>query len=39
LGRPLGGPVELRAGGRLLARGELCDVEGEVGVRVTEVCA
>ena len=37
LGRPLGGPVDLLAGGRLLARGELVDVDGEVGVRVTEL--
>jgi type III secretion system YscQ/HrcQ family protein len=37
LGRPLGGPIDLYAGGRLLARGELVDVDGEVGVRVTEV--
>jgi flagellar motor switch/type III secretory pathway protein FliN len=33
----VGEPVELRAGGRVVARGELCDVEGEVGVRVTEL--
>ncbi|HEY3354247.1 MAG TPA: type III secretion system cytoplasmic ring protein SctQ [Polyangia bacterium] len=37
LGRPLGGPVDLLVGGRLLARGELVDVDGEIGVRVTEV--
>jgi flagellar motor switch protein FliM len=37
LGRPLGGPVDLLAGGRLLASGELVDVDGEVGVRVTEL--
>lgn len=33
---PVGGPVELRAGGRVLAVGELVDIEGELGVRVLE---
>ena len=37
VGRPLAGPVDLTAGGRGIARGELVDVEGELGVRVTEV--
>jgi flagellar motor switch/type III secretory pathway protein FliN len=37
LGRSLGGPVELRAGGRCLARGELVEVDGELGVRITEL--
>lgn len=37
VGRPLAGPVDLTAGGRIVARGELVDVEGEIGVRVTEV--
>lgn len=37
VGRPLAGPVDLTAGGRVLARGELVDVEGEIGVRVTEI--
>jgi flagellar motor switch protein FliM len=37
LRRPLGGPVDLVVQGRLVARGELVDVEGEVGVRVLEV--
>lgn len=37
LGRSLGGPVELRAGARTLARGELVEVEGELGVRITEL--
>ena len=36
LDRPLG-PVELRVGDRLIARGELVDVEGEAGVRLSEV--
>ncbi len=37
LGRPLGGPVELRAGTRCLARGELVTIDGELGVRLTEL--
>ncbi|HUQ03554.1 MAG TPA: FliM/FliN family flagellar motor switch protein [Kofleriaceae bacterium] len=37
LGRTLGGPVELRAGARTLARGELVEVDGELGVRITEL--
>lgn len=37
LGRPLGSPVELVAGGKVVARGELVDVEGELGVRVLSV--
>jgi type III secretion system YscQ/HrcQ family protein len=36
LRRPLGGPVDLLVHGRLVARGELVDVDGEVGVRVVE---
>ena len=35
--RPLAGPVDLTVGGRLIARGELVDVEGDLGVRLTEV--
>ncbi len=34
---PIGGPVLVRAGGRPIARGELCDVDGDVGVRITEL--
>lgn len=34
---PVGAAVLVRAGGRPVARGELVDVEGSVGVRVTEV--
>jgi type III secretion system YscQ/HrcQ family protein len=34
LERPPGAPIELRAGGKLVARGELVDVEGELGFRV-----
>ncbi len=37
VGRPLAGPVDLTVAGRVIARGELVDVEGEIGVRVTEV--
>ena len=34
LGRPLAGPYEVRAAGRLIGRGELVDVDGELGVRI-----
>ena len=37
LDRPVGDVVDLRVGGHLLARGELVDVDGEAGVRLTEV--
>lgn len=37
LGTAIGERVTLRAGGRAIAHGELVDVEGEVGVRVTEL--
>ncbi|MEZ4404557.1 MAG: FliM/FliN family flagellar motor switch protein [Kofleriaceae bacterium] len=37
LAGPVGGPVELRAGARLIGRGELVVVDGDLGVRVTEV--
>jgi type III secretion system YscQ/HrcQ family protein len=37
LHRPLGAPIDLVAGERVVARGELVDVEGELGVRVTEI--
>lgn len=33
----IGELVEVRAGGRIVARGELCNVEGQLGVRVTEL--
>ena len=36
-GAPVGAAVELRAGGRAVARGELVSVDGEVGVRITDV--
>ena len=34
LDRPLGGPVDILCGDRSIGRGELIDVEGELGVRV-----
>lgn len=36
-GRRLEEPVVLRTGGREIARGELVDIEGEIGVRITQV--
>ena len=36
-GRPVGTQVELRAGARTVARGELVTIDGALGVRVTEV--
>jgi flagellar motor switch protein FliN len=38
-GRLVGERVAVRAGDRVIAWGELVDVEGEVGVRLTEVAA
>jgi flagellar motor switch/type III secretory pathway protein FliN len=38
-GRRIEEPVVLRAGGREIARGELVDIEGELGVRITAVGA
>ncbi len=37
LGRPLGGPFELRVAGRVLGRGELVDVDGELAVRIVSL--
>ncbi len=37
LGRPLAGPFELRVEGRVIGRGELVDVDGELGVRVVSL--
>ena len=37
LGRPLAGPFEIRAAGKLVGRGELVDVDGELGVRVVSL--
>ena len=36
-GQPLGEAVLLRIAGRAVARGELVDVDGQVGVRVREI--
>jgi flagellar motor switch/type III secretory pathway protein FliN len=36
LGHPVGHSVLLRVGSQIVARGELVDVDGEVGVRVVE---
>lgn len=37
LGRPLAGPYEVRAAGRLIGQGELVDVDGELGVRIVSL--
>ena len=37
LGRHAREPVELTSGGRLIARGELVQIDNELGVRVTHV--
>ena len=37
LGRPLAGPFEIRAEGRLVGRGELVDVDGELAVRIVSL--
>ena len=37
LGRPLAGPFELRAAGRIVGRGELVDVDGELAVRIVSL--
>lgn len=37
LGRPLAGPFEVRAAGRLIGAGELVDVDGELGVRIVSL--
>jgi flagellar motor switch/type III secretory pathway protein FliN len=37
LGRPLAGPFEVRAAGRLIGEGELVDVDGELGVRIVSL--
>ncbi|MCX5744178.1 MAG: FliM/FliN family flagellar motor switch protein, partial [Proteobacteria bacterium] len=37
LGRPLAGPFELRAAGKLVGAGELVDIDGELGVRITRL--
>ena len=37
LGRPLAGPYDVHAGGRIVGRGELVDVDGELGVRIVSL--
>jgi hypothetical protein len=37
LGRPLSGPFDVRAQGRLIGQGELVDVDGELGVRIVSL--
>lgn len=37
LGRPLAGPYEVRAAGRMLGHGELVDIDGELGVRIVSI--
>lgn len=37
LGRPLAGPFEVRAAGRMVGKGELVDVDGELAVRIVSV--
>lgn len=39
LREPLGGPVEVLAGGRPFARGELVEVDGALGVRITSLAS
>lgn len=39
LGKEVGGPVVLRAAGTVIAEGELVNVDGELGVRITRVGA
>jgi hypothetical protein len=37
LGRPLAGPYEVRAAGRVVGLGELVDIDGELGVRIVSI--
>jgi type III secretion protein Q len=37
LGRPLAGPYEVRAAGRVVGHGELVDIAGELGVRIVSI--
>jgi flagellar motor switch/type III secretory pathway protein FliN len=37
LGRPLAGPFEVRAAGRIIGQGELVDVDGELAVRIVSL--
>jgi flagellar motor switch protein FliN len=37
LGRPLAGPYEICAAGRVVGQGELVDIDGELGVRIVSI--
>lgn len=37
LGRPLAGPYEVHAAGRVVGQGELVDIDGELGVRIVSI--
>jgi hypothetical protein len=37
LGRPLAGPYEIHAAGRVVGQGELVDIDGELGVRIVSL--
>ncbi|HEU4726424.1 MAG TPA: FliM/FliN family flagellar motor switch protein [Kofleriaceae bacterium] len=37
LGRPLAGPYQIRAAGRVVGQGELVDIDGELGVRIVSI--
>jgi len=37
LGRPLTGPYEVHAAGRMVGQGELVDIDGELGVRIVSI--
>ena len=37
LGKPLAGPYEVRAAGRMVGQGELVDIDGELGVRIVSI--
>jgi hypothetical protein len=37
LGQPLAGPYEIHAAGRVVGRGELVDIDGELGVRIVSI--
>ena len=39
LGRPLAGPYEVRAAGRVVGQGELVDIDGELGVRIVSIAS
>jgi flagellar motor switch/type III secretory pathway protein FliN len=37
LGRPLAGPYDIHAAGRVVGQGELVDIDGELGVRIVSI--